>query len=263
MDFALQLSTDKIADKRRIYLLDEFRGAAVICMVVYHALYTIGFMFNYEWGKSLYHFFMPAEPFFAALFIFISGICTHLSHSNLRRGLILFTIAAAINAVTAVFVPNFSIKFGVLNLLSVCMILFGLFHSLTEKIHPKLGLALCATLFVLTWGVCSGYIGILKMRLFELPKTLYSTPFLFPVGLKNERFVSTDYFPILPWAFVFFSGAFFADIFSQKVLPETFYKIHLKSLVWAGRRALYIYIIHQPVIILSVTVVRSMTQFKF
>lgn len=263
MDFAHQLSIDKATDKRRIYLLDELRGAAVICMVVYHALYTVGFMFNYEWGKSLYQFFMPVEPFFAALFIFISGICTHLSHSNLRRGFILFTIAVGINAVTSIFMPNFSIKFGVLNLLSVCMILFGLFHSLTEKINSKLGLALCVLHFILTWGVNSGYVGILGLHLFNLPNFLYSTPFLFPFGLKNENFFSTDYFPILPWIFTFFSGAFFADIFSRKGLPETFYKFHLKPLVWAGRRALYIYLIHQPVIILAVTLVQSSTQYKF
>lgn len=260
MDFARQLSTETAEVKRRIYLLDEIRGGAVVCMVVYHAFYTVGIMFNYKWAASLYNFFMPAEPFFAALFIFISGICTHLSRSNTRRGFILFAIAAAVNISTTVLMPDFAIRFGVLNLLSICMILAGLFKDLAKKINSKVGLVLCTVLFIVTWGVNKGYLGILGLKLCNLPEQLYGTPFLFPVGFKNEDFVSTDYFPLLPWSFVFFAGAFSADICSVKPLPDTFYKIRLKPLVWIGRRALYIYLLHQPVIILAVMCFAALRQ---
>ena len=81
---------EKPKERPRIHFLDELRGIAVFCMVFYHAFYTIGYFFNWGWGLWLLNFFMPAEPFFAALFIFISGIASNLSHSNIERGSKLF-----------------------------------------------------------------------------------------------------------------------------------------------------------------------------
>lgn len=74
------------AGKKRIYLLDELRGLAVFCMVFYHAFYSMSEFFGFEIGTKLLDFFTPAEPFFAALFIVISGISSRLSHDNTKRG---------------------------------------------------------------------------------------------------------------------------------------------------------------------------------
>ena len=93
-------SKTKTKKKQRIYLLAELRGFAIFCMVFYHAFYTIGIFFNWDWGRVLLNFFAPAEPFFAGLFIFISGICSNLSHSNTERGARLFFIAYILTVVT-------------------------------------------------------------------------------------------------------------------------------------------------------------------
>ena len=36
--------------QRRIYLLDELRGFAIICMVIHHTFYDIGFVLHYDIG---------------------------------------------------------------------------------------------------------------------------------------------------------------------------------------------------------------------
>ena len=66
--------TEKPKTRQRIHLLDELRGFAVFCMVFYHAFYSIGYFFNWDWGLVLLNFFSPAEPYFAGMFILISGI---------------------------------------------------------------------------------------------------------------------------------------------------------------------------------------------
>ena len=76
-------------DKKRIFFIDEVRGFSVSCMVFYHAFYILGTTFGYEWAKKLFGFFMPVQPLFAGLFIFICGISCSLSKSNLKRGLTL------------------------------------------------------------------------------------------------------------------------------------------------------------------------------
>lgn len=112
------------AGKKRIYLLDELRGLAVFCMVFYHAFYSMSEFFNIAVGTKLLDFFTPAEPFFAALFIVISGISSRLSHNNTKRGVRLLCVALALTVVTAVIMPMMhfegaEIYFGILHLLSL------------------------------------------------------------------------------------------------------------------------------------------------
>lgn len=234
--------------RERIYIIDEVRGFAVICMVFYHTLYSLGFVFGSSLAVKIFNIFTPVEPAFAALFIFISGICTRLSRSNLKRGLMLLLIALMVNILTAVILPDFIIAFGILNLLSVCMIVYGLFGRQILKIPCKLGLALSVLIFAVTYGVRWGYLGLFKYPLVKLPQVLYSTRFLFPLGLRGEEFFSTDYFPIFPWLFAFVGGAFFAEIFSQKNISQKLYEKHSTLLCYIGKHSLTVYLVHQPLI---------------
>ena len=65
-----QAVTDSIPEKKqRLILLDELRGFAVCCMVFYHGFYSMASIFGLSIGRDLLYFFMPAEPWFAGLFI--------------------------------------------------------------------------------------------------------------------------------------------------------------------------------------------------
>ena len=86
--------------KRRIILIDELRGFLILCMIFYHTLYSMCFLFNFYKMKSILFFFEPVQPLFAAFFILISGAVSQLSHSNLVRGLKLMGISLVITIVT-------------------------------------------------------------------------------------------------------------------------------------------------------------------
>lgn len=255
---SLASEAQKSSERRRIYVLDEIRGFAVVCMVFYHAMYTLGIIFGHEWAIKIFNFFRPIEPIFAALFIFISGICTRLSRSNLKRGLILFVIAIGINVFTEVFMPSSAIRFGVINLLSICMIEYGLFRKLFERLNPICGMILSIVVFVMTWGVKNGFIGIFNFAIVNIPTYFYTTDCLYPLGFKNDTFTSTDYFPIFPWFFVFSAGAYFACLMSKKTLPEALFKKHSSVLVNVGKYALFIYLLHQPLIFAAVYMVKAL-----
>ncbi len=233
----------------RIYLLDELRGFAVFCMIFYHAFYTIGFLFGNETGVYYFWFFMPAEPYFAGLFMFISGIACNLSHSNLSRGLKLLAVAMGVTLVTGVFLPRDIITFGILHFLAVCMILAGLLKPVFERhsfsIWPVLT---CAVLFLFTMNVQNGYLGSGYPLVLELPKQLYANNWLAPLGIHNPFFLSADYFPILPWIFVYAAGIFTGKLAKAGKFPEIMYRSQVPQLSWFGRHALLLYLIHQPVI---------------
>ncbi len=233
----------------RIYLLDELRGFAILCMVFYHAFYTIGIFFNWDWGRKLLDFFTPAEPFFAGLFIFISGICSNLSHSNIARGAKLFFIAYILTVVTYFAVGSDSaIRFGILHMLSICMMLYGIFSKICKLIPMWVGIIINVALFIITFKVTSGYLEIPFLWSFNLPAEWYQTDFLYPLGFAGRGFISSDYFALLPWLFLFFAGGYFGRLAVQKKFPKMAYKNYVPFFSFLGKYSLIIYLAHQPVI---------------
>lgn len=233
---------------KRIYLLDELRGFAIFCMVFYHAFFTMAYFFNFNIGSQLFTFFTPLEPFFAGLFILISGICSNFSSSNLKRGLKLLIIAIAITLITYFFIPEALIVFGILHMLSISIILFGLTEKLLNKIPLIIGLILTAVLFLITMPVQNGYIGIVNHPIFNIPYSWYRLNFLFPFGIFNSNFYSSDYFPLFPWLFLFLFGSFLGRTAKKQSLPTFIYDSHVKFFSFLGKHSLIIYILHQPVI---------------
>lgn len=238
------------AQKRgRIFLMDELRGFAVFCMIFYHGFYTVGYLFGSEVGVYYFHFFMPAEPFFAGLFMFISGISSDLSHSNLKRGLKLLLFAAGVSAVTWIFLPEDAITFGILHFLAVCMILYGLLKPVSDRYRFSwVAVAACAVLYACTKNIVRGYLGPCPQLSVPIPESLYLTNWLAPIGIFNGAFVSSDYFPLFPWIFVFAAGTFFGKLAAAGKFPAFAYPSRVPPLSWFGRHALILYIAHQPAI---------------
>lgn len=235
---------------KRYHFLDEVRGFAVLCMVFFHAFYLTGFLFDIEIGRSLYFFFLPAEPYFAGAFIFISGIASCLSRSNLKRGLKLLAVAIAVNLITYLAKHiglEIQIVFGILNLLAFCMLLAVPLLPLVKKIPPVAGIAVAALLFALTAGIEEGYLGFGGFR-YEIPESVRDIYPLYPIGIHNSHFVSADYFPIFPWSFVFLGGMSAGVWALRGKFPAFMSNQHIRPLAFVGRHALLIYILHQPVI---------------
>lgn len=247
---APSVSSEKPAftPSERICMMDELRGFAVFCMVFYHAFYTMAFLFHFELGMKLLLFFTPAEPYFAGLFLLISGISSQLSRSNLIRGAKLLAIALVITLVTVLFVPEARILFGILHLLSVAMILFGLLSRPLGKVPVWVGLFFCVLLFLFTAKIGSGVLSLPGLFSLELPKELYTAEFLFPFGIYKETFFSADYFPLFPWIFIYLAGTFLGRFAKQGKFPRFLYPSRVPALSFLGRHALVIYVLHQPII---------------
>ncbi|MBQ2812179.1 MAG: DUF1624 domain-containing protein [Clostridia bacterium] len=237
-------------NRKRIYLLDEIRGLAIILMVFYHAFYLLGSFFEMDFMLAAQKFFEPLQPPFACLFILISGISCNLSHSNFIRGIRLLAIALGFTLVTAVVLPKFGIDgaqiiFGILHLLSVSMLLFAVLKKPLSKIPPAVGFAACVLLFFACWTVPSG-----RILGLALPEVLYANGFTAMLGFAPAGFYSADYFPLIPFVFMFLAGTFAGRFVLGGDLPEGFYKLRCKPLAAIGRKTLIIYIAHWPIIFL-------------
>lgn len=235
---------------KRIYLLDELRGFAILCMVIHHTFLDIGDVLGLEWGYRVFDALCRVQPFFWAIFIVISGICSRLSRNTLKRGFIVLACGMAITLVTAVIMPAIGftgaeIYFGILHCLGCCMILTGLAMPVINRIDYRVGAVLSLLLFVLTASINSRS---LLFGLIDLPDSWYQYDFLAPIGLFSSSFKSADYFSVIPWIFMFLFGAFLGKLAKDEALPPAMYKKHSAFLCFVGRNSLWIYMLHQPAI---------------
>ncbi len=244
---------NKPQSKKRIHFLDEARGLAVFCMIFYHAFYILGSFFGFEWANFLFEFFMPVQPFFAGIFIFICGISCSLSKSNAKRGIILLGISLGLTFVTAVIMPmlNFAdceIYFGILHFLSVSILIYALISKKIKKLSPFIGILVCAVLYAFTSGIGRGELEYGELVKFTIPQSLYETNLLMPIGIYSPSFYSADYFPLLPNIFIFLAGAFSGTHFEKVGYPEWCYEKRIPFFGFLGKKALIIYIVHMPAI---------------
>ena len=245
----------------RVILLDEIRGFAIICMVVYHAMFQLKYTFGVDVPVFFESWFDVIRDIFAGMFIFISGCMCRFSRNNLKRGVQCFFLGMIITFV----VPFFGqcIEFGILHMLGVSMMLYGLFGEGFERIPPLVGLIFFALLAAFTWNVSDihrawengaivvssyGTVGLKGLFEWELPEAAYKAGALFPFGFINKSY--GDYFPLLPWFFVFLGGSCFGAWAKDGSLPGAFYNSHFPWLAKVGRYTIWIYMIHLPVIYL-------------
>ena len=219
--------------RKRIDIIDALRGLAVILMVFHHLMFDLWtFLGAPSWvfDNGVFNFM---HYVFAGLFIFLSGVSSQFSRSNVKRGVKVFLLAFLFTIVTSLPFVNEPIRFGVLHLLGFCMIFYGLtrkaWDSIPRAVAPFIYVALIVGTALLTSLV----------RL--------DVSFLWMLGWYGPGFMSADYFPIFPWLFVFLLGTWAGFYIVERKLPEWFYEKKIAVLPAVGKKALLIYVLHQPV----------------
>ena len=225
--------------------LDELRGLDLLSMIAYHGCWDAVFLFGLRaewytgWPGHLW------QQSICWVFILLSGFCVPLGRHPLRRGARVFAAGALVTAVTLVFMPEDRVIFGVLTLLGSAMLLTGLLDPLLKKIPAGAGLGVSAVLFALTYHTQEGFWGLGRARLF-LPRALYANLFTAFFGCFPDGFFSTDYFPLLPWLFLFWAGYYLHGVVQRRMEPLR--RPVCMPLGWLGRHSLLLYLLHQPVL---------------
>jgi len=244
--FFLPYST--LRPPERVVLLDEIRGFCLLLMILYHGAFDIIYIFGFDIPAFHWPVLRVAQPLVAGVFILISGICCHYSRSNLRRGALALGVGVLMSLITWRIMPDMRILFGILHFLGATMMLFALARQALDRLPVFWGLFVMAALFAFTLLVPQGRLGLPGPFGINLPRALYRTPFLFPLGFPSPGFFSSDYFPLIPWLFCFFAGSYLGVLSTQGGLPRFFYHSHARPLAAMGRRSLIIYVLHQPVL---------------
>ena len=95
--------------------------------------------------------------------------------------------------------------------------------------------------------VLFGVLTLLGSAMVLLPRFLYQNLFTAYLGFYPEGFFSTDYFPLVPWLFLFWSGFFLYHLIGRERMEPLHHSI-CPALGWLGRHSLVVYLLHQPVL---------------
>ena len=226
---------EKKAPGVRLHFLDTLRGFSIIYVVFFHAVFNLAGV--EEWAYAM--LFSPgmkiSQFIFVGLLIFISGICTRLTRSNLKRGIKTLLCALTVTLVTFAVMPNMTIIFGILHFFAAAMLIYALVGRFVDKIPS----CVAFPLFIILW--------LLTYNIYELVGNVTNSIILYILGFNTGHF-SADYYPLIPHVFLFLAGTVAGRYIKSERLPKFLYKNYLPPISFIGRHTLFIYMIHQPIL---------------
>lgn len=235
-----------IGRQNRVEILDMLRGAAIIFVMVYHLMYDL----VYFAGRDIPFFFSEKMEIihnvFLVILFFVSGICAGFSQNIFRRGAEIFLLGGLLTLGTAAFSPENTIVFGVLSCFGSMMLIYGIISPYLQR-PPQFAVfvafAALSLIFFNFHRDGSLYFIIDSVKL-NLPA---DRPWLYPLGITTGDFRSADYFPLVPYGFIFLAGTALTGYFKNGEAPLFMYNARLPIVNFCGRYSLWFYVIHQPI----------------
>ena len=234
--------------KKRLYLLDAYRGFVILVMIAYHLCYDIFVIFkgNWEWQRLTPVFIW--EQYICWSFNLLSGFVWSFGRTNaIKRGCIVNLCGLIVTFVTFLIMPEAPIIYGVLTFLGCAMIILYPLAKLLDKLPARPVLVCSFILFLLTFAIPRGGIGIYTHILLPLPASLYRSRLLTPLGFPHAGFVSSDYFPLIPWIFLYICGYALNRLLVDNERFIMFASKKIPVLGALGRHSLLAYMLHQPI----------------
>ncbi len=235
--------------KTRFIEVDLLRTVAILFMIAYHLAFDVSVF--YGWNISLHSPVLSAvQHLSASLFLLLVGVSFVLSWQRMedtgwtfaarqrrtyRRALRIFVFALLISVATYIFDPAEFIRFGILHLIAASLLILPLVIRLKEA---------NALLGILCLFVGAGVRG-----------TQVESSLFLPFGITPPTFATLDYFPLFPWLGVVLIGVGIGQLLYVRFprwRTQSVDRIIAKTSMMSvpGRHSLVLYIIHQPILLL-------------
>ena len=229
----------------RYWEVDFLRGIAVIGMVLFHTVWNLDF-FNLI-SPELFSAF-EFSGYVRYIFITLVGVSLSISYRRaiskgnvsqrqlflkyLQRGVTIFLWGVVVTVALLVSTGG-RVDFGILHLIGFSIVVA----------FPFLKYRLLNMLFAFAvWGIAV-YFGTIEVNF----------NWLVWLGIEPNLYNAVDYFPVFPWfalvlAGIFIGNVIYSDSGRNFKFPELGTWKPIQWILWIGRNALFIYLIHQPII---------------
>jgi uncharacterized membrane protein len=242
----------------RVWELDALRGCAVLLMMLYHWVFLLRMMEIAPIDPLSLGWLIVARGA-STTFLLLVGISLVVSFQKAQqhasfdlslwrrrmtlRGLQIIGLGMAISAVTLVIIPQYPVVFGVLHLIGLSILV-----SLYLVTKPKLALGSAVVAFALGSSV--------KQSLFAGFPEFWQLL----VGVPPAGFQSVDYWPVFPWMGLVLLGVAVGSKLFERYKRTYSWRFQQSAiaqrLAWLGKRALLVYLLHVPLLICVLWVVK-------
>lgn len=233
---------------RRITALDTLRGLTIISMVVFHASYDLAYLYGVPMPWFTEGTFQDVwRASISWTFLLLAGWMCSLSRDNIKRAGVYGAAALLVSVATTVSGVDTPVNFGILFCMAASTLIaaVALPHARRMSRGALVAAAIaCLALFGLTYGI---------------PHRLYDVSGLAWLGFPSPAFASGDYYPLMPFGFLYLAGAFASLGRFQREdgprYPSWMYRDLCPALTWVGRHSLIIYLAHQPLLVALLPIV--------
>jgi len=235
-----------MSDAGRYPEIDLLRGIAIVMMIVFHTVFDLTFfqIVPFDVADGPWRYFAYAT---ASLFLLVAGISLAISHARtasylhgralaqkfLLRGAGIFCCGLLVTIATWWYLQEGFVIFGILHLIGVAVMLSPLFFRFRY------------------WNAV---IGIVFIVLGWILATVPGPAGLLVFGIHPLTFWSVDYTPIFPWmglVLIGMAAGEFAYPGGERRWALTGLPLNaIVPLTFLGRHSLVIYLVHQPLILL-------------
>jgi uncharacterized membrane protein len=220
--------------------LDLLRTLAIGCMVAYHAAYDLDAFYgwNIDATRGAWKIFQIG---IGSLFLLLIGLSFAASargrspavirHRAARRFATLLAAAVIVSAATYVTDRDTYVRFGILHLAAFAALLLPFLRSMGA------------------WNLLGG--GLIVGGGLLIGRPTVSHPWLLWLGFPQSGFRSVDYYPLIPWLGAIAIGLGLGHLlYIRGWRGEPGPTSRAAALLGLpGRRSLFIYLAHQPIIL--------------
>lgn len=225
---------------KRLWELDALRGIAIIMMVLFHIVFNLEVFFDFHNFHHDSDFWFYEGRIAAILFILLAGMASGLIEKrygkkawqkNAERGLKLIGFGLLITLATFILDRSNTIWFGILHFL---------------------GLSILISIPLAGYKWINAALGILLLLAYIPIRTIYSENYFGLIfGILPPSFQTYDHYSLIPWlGFILIGIALSHWLYPKgeallKRSPGSLSKL----LSQTGRYSLWIYLLHQPILL--------------
>jgi len=239
----------------RIHEIDLLKGLAVISMCFFHVFFIAHYL-NIRRRNDMYSGVIGFSARFAHfLFIFLAGLNLYISCMKSRsiheyhtkqckRAILLFIGGIYMTVISYLAFPRQFVRFGILHFIAISSLIL-------QFVAPSLEmtLALCF--------ICR----LLYVYRSQYPESFYKYPHLSTVLGVRCHYNTLDLFPLLKWIPLSALGILTGHLlYGSNIMHRNNGGILTREvpvLSWIGKNSLWIYLVHFPVIYVTLIMIRS------
>lgn len=175
--------------QKRITVFDTIRGFTMLSMAGFHTCYDLAYLYGWKmpwFTQTIFQDIWRAS--ISWVFLVIAGWMCTLSRNNIKRAAKYAAAALVVWIATTLVSVDDSVNFGIIFCMAACTAIVALARPVLDRVPAAWGITICLIFFACTWSI---------------PKAVYPIPYLAWLGFPDPDFVSGDYYPLIPFYFMY------------------------------------------------------------